>query len=156
MDFRFFEGLPPEDLLARALALHERVLGMDRDEVRREAASQRGITFALAIDEGEVVGYKAGYERKPAHYYSWLGGVDETYRRRGIARRLMQMQHAWCVAHDYVVVRTISTNRNRAMLIFNVREGFDVIGLMTSEIGPKIVFEKRLGPERVDGSRAGS
>lgn len=98
----------------------------------------------LALADGIVVGCKLGYERKPGHYYSWLGGVHPNFRGRGIAAELMRRQHAWCRAQGYRVVRTHTYNRWRAMLLLNLRHGFDIIGTVQGAHGLTIVLEKEL------------
>lgn len=49
---------------------------------------------ALVAWSGSVpVGFKLGYERSGEEFHSWLGGVHPEFRRRGIARRLLHLQH---------------------------------------------------------------
>jgi GNAT superfamily N-acetyltransferase len=155
MEYLLVEGIPEPALLAAVIALHRRVFGSDDDngtdavhrKLQREMHGRAGVLFVLARAVGALVGYKIGYERKPDHYYSWLGGVDPAHRGRGIARELMDRQHAWCARHNYTVVRTITGNRYRAMLILDLRAGFDVIGVQTNPDGHlRIVLEKRLEP----------
>lgn len=98
----------------------------------------------LALADEQVIGCKVGYERKPGHYYSWLGGVDNRFRGRGIARILMQQQHAWCHQQGYHRIRTQTYNRWRAMLLLNLREGFDIVGTVQGAHGLTIVLEKQL------------
>jgi GNAT superfamily N-acetyltransferase len=98
----------------------------------------------LAYANDRLVGCKLGYERKPGHYYSWLGGVHPEFRGQGIAAELMQQQHAWCRVQGYRAVRTHTYNRWRAMLLLNLRHGFDIIGTMQGPHGLTIVLEKQL------------
>lgn len=100
----------------------------------------------LALADGNVVGCKLGYERKPGHYYSWLGGVHPDSRGRGMAAELMRRQHAWCRAQGYRRIRTQTYNRWRAMLLLNLRHGFDIIGTLQGAHGLTIVLEKELLP----------
>lgn len=98
----------------------------------------------LAFANEKLVGCKLGYERKPGHYYSWLGGIQPDCRRQGIARELMRRQHAWCRQQHYHWLRTQTYNRWRPMLILNLQEGFDVIGTVCGTHGLMIVLEKPL------------
>ena len=98
----------------------------------------------LAFVGEELVGCKLGYERKPGHYYSWLGGVHPDYRGQGIAAELMRRQHAWCREQGYQRIRTQTYNRWRAMLLLNLRHGFDIIGTVQGRHGLTIVLEKEL------------
>ncbi|MBD2715760.1 GNAT family N-acetyltransferase [Microvirga sp. STR05] len=98
----------------------------------------------LAYIGEELVGCKLGYERKPGHYYSWLGGVHPDFRGQGIAAELMRQQHAWCREQGYQHIRTHTYNRWRAMLLLNLRHGFNIIGTMQGTRGLTIVLEKEL------------
>ncbi|RPD46936.1 N-acetyltransferase [Hymenobacter sediminis] len=97
----------------------------------------------LAFAEGKLVACKLGYERKPGSYYSWLGGVHPAHRGQGLAAELMRRQHAWCKAKGYHSVRTQTFNRWRAMLILNLRFGFDIIGTVQGGRGLTLVLEKQ-------------
>lgn len=99
----------------------------------------------VAFDEEKAVGFKIGYESDFEEFYSWIGGVDPAYRRRGIGSKLMTMQHEWLRKHGYKIVTTQTKNKWRAMLLLNLRHGFDIIGTFTDEKGePKIILQKRL------------
>ncbi|SHL69212.1 GNAT family N-acetyltransferase [Hymenobacter psychrotolerans] len=98
----------------------------------------------LAFDGEGLIGCKLGYERKPGHYYSWLGGVHPDHRGQGIAAELMRRQHAWCQEQGYYRIRTQTYNRWRAMLLLNLRHGFDIIGTVQGARGLTIVLEKEL------------
>ncbi|GAA4447965.1 hypothetical protein GCM10023189_05090 [Nibrella saemangeumensis] len=142
------EGLPHEPLFESLLTLHLQVF---TDQSREEAVAdmtyhaQRGpLLTLLAMDSGVVVGYKMGYERKPAQFYSWLGCVSPDYRGRGIAAELMTRQHDWCRQCGYQTIRTQTMNRWRTMLLLNIRHGFDIIGTLQGHRGLIIVLEKRL------------
>ncbi|GEM_PF-5500579 len=37
----------------------------------------------IAWDDRRPIGFKLGYEHRPETFYSWLGGVDEDFKRRG-------------------------------------------------------------------------
>ena len=102
--------------------------------------------LALA-DDGQLIGCKLGYERQPGHYYSWLGGVLPGFQGQGIAAELMRRQHAWCRTQGYHRIRTQTYNRWRAMLLLNLRHGFDIIGTVQGPRGLTIVLEKELGEE---------
>jgi predicted GNAT superfamily acetyltransferase len=107
---------------------------------------ERGASMLqLALHEGAVIGYKLGYRRNREVFYSWLGGVLPEQRRRGVARELLQRQHAWCRSQGYRRVRTDTTNAFRDMLLLNLRAGFDVIGTFhDAERGLTIMLERAL------------
>lgn len=107
---------------------------------------KKRLLVILAIDNEEVAGFKLGYEHPDGVFYSWLGGVHPAYQRRGIAAACMQLQHDWCRAQGYTRVRTYGRNEKRAMLLVNIKAGFDIIETFVDAKGRhKIVFEKNIG-----------
>ncbi|MCB0365476.1 MAG: GNAT family N-acetyltransferase [Bdellovibrionaceae bacterium] len=99
----------------------------------------------VALAGEQVVGFKLGYERKPGHYYSWMGGVDPDYRGKGIARALMEFQHSWLKSEGYKGLRTQTKNQWQEMIILNLKSGFQIIGTFTDDEGEtKIIMEKAL------------
>ena len=96
-------------------------------------------------DQGEAIAFKLGYEDDPATYYSWLGGVLPAYRNKGVGSLLMDAQHTWCKERGYRAVRTKTRNQWRAMLVRNIKSGFDIVETYAGEDGDlRIVMEKRL------------
>lgn len=146
VEYRQFEGLPDGKVLADLLRLHELVFGAgEADRMLREARNRHRLLTLVALAGQQVVGYKIGYERKPGHFYSWVGAVAPGFRRRGIASELMRRQHAWCREQGYGTIRTATKNKWRDMLILNLRHGFDIIGVYVDQRGePKLILEKRL------------
>lgn len=147
MEYTAFTDLDTDAQWYRGLcALHEHIFATDASRliVERLAARPRFLIL-LASDEARVVGYKIGYEERGKEFYSWLGGVDSSYRGQGIASQLMARQHAWCREQGYTVVSTRTKNKWRNMLILNLRHGFDIIGTYTDDQGePKIILTKTL------------
>ena len=141
-------GLPPDPLLNTLLDLLAGVFSnQTRPEIAAELTYQQArmpILTGLAIDDERVIGCKLGYERKPNHFYSWLGCVDPTYRGRGIAAELMRQQHDWCQQNGYQTIRTQTYNQWREMLVLNIQAGFDIIGTVQNKRGLAIVLEKVL------------
>lgn len=153
--FRFLPNLPsdgPE--WQRLLALLATVFSTTPEEQAADLRYQQArgpVHVWLAEAGGHLVGCKLGYERKPGHYYSWLGGVESDFRGQGIAAELMRQQHAWCRQQAYRRIRTQTYNQWRTMLILNLRHGFDIVGTLQGVHGLVIVLEKELaGAEPAD------
>ena len=90
-------ALPPyeERFIGELHSLAERVFGgckRDRLEWTLTKMPDPSVHIARAP---QLVGFKFGYATAPRRYYSWLGGVDEGYRRQGIALQLLENQHDW-------------------------------------------------------------
>ncbi|TGE07911.1 GNAT family N-acetyltransferase [Hymenobacter fodinae] len=151
VSFRLLPDLPPagpdwDNLLALLATIFSTSEEQQAAELRYQQA--RGpVQVWLAETEERLVGCKVGYERKPGHYYSWLGGVATAFRGQGIAAELMREQHAWCQQHGYQRIRTQTYNQWRAMLLLNLRMGFDIVGTMQGAYGLVIVLEKELNSD---------
>ncbi|GAB3263707.1 GNAT family N-acetyltransferase [Larkinella harenae] len=143
-----YNGLPPEPLLRGLIEVHQRIFsGQKPEELLQEFEDvrTRSLLTEMALDGQTVVGYKMGYQRKPGHFYSWLGCVDPAYRRQGIAGELMHRQHDWCKNNGYHTIRTHTRNQWRDMLILNLRHGFDIIGTIANPNShTTLILEKKL------------
>ncbi|GAB4021393.1 hypothetical protein GCM10028808_66080 [Spirosoma migulaei] len=150
MDVRYemIDGLPPEPKLTALIDQLVMLFGnQSRAALLADLTYQQertGLQLVLAVENEHVVGCKLGYERKPGHFYSWLGGVHPDYRGQGIASELMRQQHDWCRQNKYHTIRTQTYNQWRSMLILNLRFGFDIIGTVQGTYGLMIVLEKKL------------
>lgn len=96
-----------------------------------------------ALADGEAIGFKLGYRRGPTLFYSWLGGIDPDFRRRGIADALSTLQHGALPALGYHRVETRTRATNAAMLIVNLRAGFVVTGYETDAKGFAVVTQRK-------------
>ena len=97
----------------------------------------------LAKIEGRPVGFKLGYRLSDKLYFSWLGGVDMHHRRLGIASKLSHLQHA--CARDFGLdwVETRTRADNNAMLIVNLRSGFQIAGVEADSLGRFVVIQRK-------------
>ena len=81
----------------------------------------------VAFVAGRPAGFKVGYQRED-YFYSWMGGILPDHRRRGVARALAEQQETWARERGYREVRFKTRNQHKGMLIFALRNGFDMIG----------------------------
>jgi len=93
--------------------------------------------------DGAPLGFKLGYRRGPALLYSWLGGVIPGARGQGLAARLMQAQHDWATAKGYAAVETRTRASNSAMIIVNLKAGFQITGVEAGDAGHMMVILRR-------------
>ena len=101
-------------------------------------------TAVLARDDGRLVGFKLGYAMTESKYYSWLGGVHETARGNGVARKLMRRQHRWLRDMGCSQVETTTDQANAAMARVNLQEGFSVCGSRTMPGRVQVLYLKLL------------
>ena len=146
IQYQLYHTLPPDSLLESLVDLltgvfYDQSAAEFRAEFTRQL-DQTGLQILLGVVDGQVVGCKLGYERKPGHFYSWLGAVHIDFRGQGIAAELMRQQHDWCRQHGYHTIRTQTYNQWRQMLILNIRFGFDIVGTVQGKRGLTIIMEK--------------
>lgn len=107
--------------------------------------NKKRLICLLAIEDEEIIGFKLGYTHQDGVFYSWLGGVHEKKHGQGIASHLMKQQHEHLQALGFKKVRTYGRNERKAMLITNLKHGFDIVSTFVDEKDRhKIVFEKIL------------
>lgn len=119
--------------------------GFDGEKFSSKIADKRNILVTQTRLEGKLIGFKLGYEKSPELFYSWLGAVMPEYRRKGIARKLISIQHTWCKDKAYRCIQTKTTNKWKSMLILNIQSGYDVKAILKKDNqGDKILLEKKL------------
>ena len=106
---------------------------------------KRSVLLLLALRGEEPVAFKVGFSDEPGSFESWRGGVVESARRLGLARRLMDQQHKWCANQGFRVIKTTTNGDNPAMLILNLQSGFRVVGTFVNRMNRvKVLQEKCL------------
>lgn len=84
----------------------------------------------LAQLDAKTVACKVGYDKyKDGSFYSWLGGVIPEFRTEGIARKLANAQESWARKRGYKSIKFKTLNRHKAMIIFAVKNGFEIYNL---------------------------
>ncbi|MFC1754529.1 GNAT family N-acetyltransferase [Thermoproteota archaeon] len=91
-----------------------------------------------AFDGDKIVGFKAGYER--GEFYTWVGGVLEEYRRKGIASQLANEQEKWAKEQGFKKVWFKTYNNFKPMIIFALKRGFNIVRSEYNEKRKKIVI----------------
>lgn len=80
----------------------------------------------------QAIGFKVGYQRD-GYFYSWMGGVLPNFRRLRIAEKLARKQETWARAQGYDSITFKTRNQHKAMLIFALKNGFNIIGFREKE-----------------------
>lgn len=142
--YESYEGWPEGEAGRRIAELQDRILGGEGGRsLAGRLGRERGVIVLTASEGERLVGYKIGFARE-THWYSWSGGVDPSWRRRGIARELMDRQHRLVAAAGWDRIRTKTRNRFKAMLVLDLLCGFEIVGLEADGRGDlKIHLEKR-------------
>lgn len=100
----------------------------------------------VAEVNGQMAGFKLGYQLDKLTFYSWLGGVLPAYRRDGVAQTLLTAQEAWARARGYQRVRVKTRNQFRGMLIMLLRNDYAIVGFeaQASAQENRLLLEKSL------------
>lgn len=147
MHYELVDPLKRMGLLAACMRMGKSRLGScGRRRVLRTLRLHRRRLLVAALEGDQVVGFKLGFCERPGVFQSWLGAVLESFEGRGIGRRLMELQHQYLEEHGYHRVRTGTRNRFKRMLILNLRNGFDLIGVKMKDGDAHLQLEKRLTP----------
>ncbi|MCF7808416.1 MAG: GNAT family N-acetyltransferase [Candidatus Marinimicrobia bacterium] len=99
----------------------------------------------LVAFEGErPVGFKLGFRKDENTFHSWLGGVQEEFRRQGIAQALLDEQER--VVHGMGLKRiTFNTyDKFPEMIAFGLKNGYEPIGSEETNQGVKHHYLKLL------------
>jgi GNAT superfamily N-acetyltransferase len=101
----------------------------------------------IATVDDKPVGFKVGYCRYGREtFYSWMGGVLDQYRRKGIATKLADEQETWAKTQGFIKVVLKTRNRLTKMIHFGLNRGFLIVDLIKKgDVKDyRIVMEKTL------------
>ncbi|WP_065188822.1 GNAT family N-acetyltransferase [Shewanella woodyi] len=79
--------------------------------------------------EGEVAGFKLGYELDNGQFYSWLGGILPEFRGLGLAKQLLQTQERWAKEQGYHQIEVKTLNRFTSMLKMLISNQYQITNL---------------------------
>ena len=111
-------SLTPE-LAAQLIELSQQIPELDHpltNEVLDQRLQGKTCLILVAYVEGELAGFKLGYEQEETIFYSWLGGVASDFRRLGLAQSLLEYQETWARRQGYNHIQVKTMNRFPAML----------------------------------------
>ncbi len=144
--YQQIESQISSELLEKVLLLYAAIFEDHKpDFFKQRIKEKEDVLILLVYDAKKLIGFKVGYRYNNTTFYSWVGGVLPTYRKNGIAQKLIHLQHQWATEHQYQKIRTKSMNRFKPMLILNLKNGFDIVQVYTNDSQQtKIIFEKKL------------
>lgn len=141
--FCVYESPVDSVLCEEILDLGEAVFGAgDRLDSTWRIRNMPQLTVVGARFGKQLVGFKTGYAVTSRRYYSWLGGVHPDFRRAGLARKLMQMQHDWIRDNGFSSVETKVLEDNAAMRELNAAAGFVQVGNKLTGDTNKLILRK--------------
>lgn len=146
LEFQCVEGELSRSVLNELSSLNESLfrLGEASDALERFFGACRDLVFVLCRSNGILVGFKIGMYLQDCVFESWRGGVHPTFRRLGIARTLMHMQHDWCRAHGYRLIQTVTNQENVPMISLNRTMGFSLVRIFVNEHGRTKILQRNM------------
>ncbi|MFG0773394.1 GNAT family N-acetyltransferase [Vibrio plantisponsor] len=78
----------------------------------------------VAEQQGQILGFKIGYELDSDTFYSWFGGVSPKARNFGLAQKLLDVQESWVIKQGYQQLKVKSRNQFPAMLRLLLRNNY--------------------------------
>ena len=78
----------------------------------------------VAEQQGQILGFKIGYELDSDTFYSWFGGVSPKARNLGLAQKLLDVQESWVIEQKYQQLKVKSRNQFPAMLRLLLRNNY--------------------------------
>ncbi|NOH96181.1 GNAT family N-acetyltransferase [Vibrio sp. 99-70-13A1] len=94
----------------------------------------------IAEDEGDLLGFKIGYQLDEHTFYSWFGGVSPLARNKGVAQLQLEAQEHWVREQGYKHLKVKSRNQFPAMLRLLLRNGY----LIEQYENKEILLESRI------------
>jgi GNAT superfamily N-acetyltransferase len=146
LDIGITTGIPRDSVVSDILVVVNKVLRpMNSEDFLSKIRDQKNLLVLTCRIDQNIVGFKVGYEKDQATFYSWLGGVDPQYQRLGVASALMRAMEDWCRLNSYCTLETKTTNDNKAMIVLNTLSGFDIIDVKLDAKGiRKILMSKMI------------
>jgi predicted GNAT superfamily acetyltransferase len=146
LKYQLILGLPSKGLLDEILEVYKTIFDDYKLDFFKSRISEKDdLLIALCYSKVNLVGFKIGYRYNENTFYSWVGGVLPSMRKKGVARTLAALQEEKVREEGYIKLRTKSMNRFKPMMILNLKNGFDIIQVYTNDGGQtKVVFEKKL------------
>lgn len=78
----------------------------------------------VAEQQGQILGFKIGYELDSDTFYSWFGGVSPKARNMGLAQKMLDEQERWVISNEYQQLKVKSRNQFPAMLRLLLRNKY--------------------------------
>ncbi|MDN5500664.1 MAG: GNAT family N-acetyltransferase [Shewanella sp.] len=126
IEIKAITALTPE-LAIQLIELSKQIPELDRPltpDTLTARLSGKTCLVLLTYVEGELAGFKLGYEQEKGIFYSWLGGVATDFRRLGLAQSLLEYQENWASLKGYNHIQVKTMNRFPAMLNLLIRNQY--------------------------------
>lgn len=116
-------------------------------EIYQERLQNKKHLIAIAEVEGELAGFKVGYDKfGNTSFYTWMGGVLPKFRKKGLAKALAEFQEQFAMKEGFNSVILKTRNCHKNMLHFAISSGFEIVDVELREKSSenRILLNKQL------------
>ncbi|MBW3141379.1 GNAT family N-acetyltransferase [Ferrimonas balearica] len=114
-----------EEVVAISQQIPEFNAPYGRDEYQRRLADTTHL-IQVAEVQGELAGFKVGYQLDDGVFYSWMGGIVPDFRALGLASQMLAQQEQWATEQGYHSLKVKSRNRYATMVAMLLRHGYQI------------------------------
>ncbi|WP_144211660.1 GNAT family N-acetyltransferase [Shewanella donghaensis] len=125
------------DVANKIALISSRIHELDRAQTIESLQDRIGnnpCLLLIAYVEGELAGFKIGYQLNDDCFYSWLGGVDADFRKLGLAQSMLEHQEKWATGQGYLRLEVKTRNEFKAMLNMLVANHYQITKIETAAI----------------------
>ena len=120
------------EVLARLDQAYDAIPEFEQPYSSQEISTRLLSTSALLLIakiEGEVAGFKLGYQNADDTFYSWLGGIVPDYRGLGLAKSLLEYQERWAKQQGYKLMEVKTQNCFPVMLNMLINNQYQITAM---------------------------
>ncbi|MEK7725492.1 MAG: hypothetical protein AAB336_14155 [Acidobacteriota bacterium] len=75
--YQEIEGIPNSQILEKIAEFYQSIFAVtDSEKLHNRINSAKSLFTLLEFSDGEIVGFKLGYQIDSVKFYSWIGGVN--------------------------------------------------------------------------------
>ncbi|GIU49644.1 GNAT family N-acetyltransferase [Shewanella sp. KT0246] len=114
-----------EQLAALTARIHELDHAQSIESLQQRLANKPCLIL-FAYVEGDLAGFKLGYQTDEDCFYSWLGGVEADFRQLGLAKSMLEYQEKWATKQGFRRLEVKTRNQFKAMLNMLVANQYQI------------------------------
>ncbi|MGS0681660.1 GNAT family N-acetyltransferase [Shewanella sp. 125m-7] len=111
-------------------AIPEFEQGYASQEIRQRLLAGPALLLIAKV-EGEIAGFKLGYQTDDQVFYSWLGGVTPDFRGLGLAKSLLEYQERWATEQGYQRIDVKTRNCFPSMLNMLISNQYQITAMVS-------------------------
>ena len=111
-------------------AIPEFEQGYAKQEISQRLLAGPALLLVAKV-EGEIAGFKLGYQTDAQVFYSWLGGITPDFRGLGLAKSLLEYQEKWAKEQSYQRIDVKTRNCFPSMLNMLISNQYQITAMVS-------------------------